>query len=216
MTVAVVTGESRGLGKGLVEAFRAAGIEATGFSRTTGVDVTDAAAVEAFAAGVAPIDLWVNNAGVLGPIGPLVDADPADVAHHLDVNILGVVHGTQAFLRHRSPDGVLVNITSGAATSPYEGLGPYCASKAAVEMLTRVVAREAGVRAYAISPGHVDTEMQAEIRATEPERFPAVEKWHDIKRRDAFNSPAWVARHLLDIAFGDSRPPVVWRVPAEY
>jgi len=212
----VVTGASRGLGKGLVEAFRAAGHEVTGFSRSTGVDVSDAAAVESVAASVAPIDLWVNNAGVLGPIGPLADADPTEVAHHLEVNVLGVVHGTQAFLRHRSPDGVLVNITSGAAQTPYEGWGPYCAAKAAVDMLTEVVARETGVRAYAVAPGVVDTDMQAEIRATPPERFPAVGRFQDLKRREAFNSPAWVARHLLDLAFGDRRPPGVrWRVPDE-
>jgi NAD(P)-dependent dehydrogenase (short-subunit alcohol dehydrogenase family) len=216
MGVAVVTGASRGLGKGLVEAFAAAGHEVHGFSRSSGVDVTDAAAVERFAASVAPIDLWVNNAGVLGPIGPLVDADPAEVARHLDVNVLGVVHGIQAFLRHRSRGGVLVNITSGAATKPYEGWGPYCASKAAVDMLTEIAAREAGIRAYAVAPGVVDTDMQAEIRATPAERFPAVERFHDLKRRGAFNSPAWVARHLLDLAFGDVRPPGVrWRIPDE-
>ena len=178
-----------------MDAFQAAGHDVTGFSRSTGTDVTDAAAVEALAASVAPIDLWVNNAGVLGPIGPLADADAAQVARHLDVNVLGVVHGTQAFLRHRSPDGVLVNITSGAARTPYEGWAPYCASKAAVDMLTEVVARETGIRAYAVSPGVVDTDMQAEIRSTPPERFPAVARFHDLKRREAFNSPAWVARH---------------------
>ena len=208
-----MTGASRGLGMGLVETFRAAGHEVTGFSRSSGVDVTDAAAVDRVAASIGPIDLWVNNAGVLGPVGPLAGADPADVARHLNVNVLGVVHGMQAFLRHRSDGGVLVNISSGAATSAYEGLGPYCASKAAVEMLTEVVALETGVRAYAVSPGHVDTEMQAELRSTAPERFPAVEKWHDIKRREAFNSPEWVARHLLDIAFGELRPPRRWRIP---
>lgn len=215
MAVVVVTGASRGLGKGLVDAFEAAGHRVTGFSRSSGVDVTDPAAVEALAASVAPIDLWVNNAGVLGPIGPLGDLDPAAVARHFEVNVLGVVHGTQAFLRHRAPDGVLVNISSGAAQQPYEGWGPYCAAKAAVEMLTEVTARESGVRAYAVAPGVIDTDMQAEIRATPAERFPAVDRFHDLKRREAFNTPAWVARQLAELAFGDLRPPVRWRVPDE-
>jgi benzil reductase ((S)-benzoin forming) len=216
MAVVVVSGASRGLGKGLVDAFEAAGHQVRGFSRSSGVDVTDAAAVERVAAEVGPVDLWVNNAGVLGPIGPLVDADPTDVAHHLATNVLGVVHGTQAFLRHRAPEGVLVNISSGAATQPYEGWAVYCASKAAVDMLTEVVARESGVRAYAVSPGQIDTDMQAEIRATPADRFPSVERFHDLKRRGAFNSPEWVARQLLDLAFGDVRPPEVrWRIPDE-
>ena len=213
MGVAVVTGASRGLGKGLVEAFEAAGHTVAGCSRSSGVDVTDAPAVERFAAELGPIDLWVNNAGVLGPIGPLGDLDPDAVATNLSTNVLGVVNGTQSFLRHRSPEGVLVNISSGAASKPYEGWGPYCASKAAVEMLTEVTALQ--VRAYALSPGVIDTDMQAEIRATPVERFPTVERFHDLKRRNAYNSPEWVARQILDVAFGDLRPPLRWRIPDE-
>jgi NAD(P)-dependent dehydrogenase (short-subunit alcohol dehydrogenase family) len=233
MAVAVITGASKGLGAGLAETFAAAGLQLGLCARThpalpdgldvvaRQVDVTDAEAVERFAAEVAgrlgAIDLWVNNAGVLGPIGPVRDADPAAVAANVQVNVLGVVHGTQSFLRHGSPHGVLVNISSGAATSAYEGWGPYCASKAAVERLTEVVAlEEPGIRAYAVSPGVIDTDMQAEIRATPAERFPDVDRFRGLKARDAFNSPAWVARQLLDLAFGDIRPErVSWRIPDE-
>lgn len=229
MGVAVVTGASRGLGAGLVEAFAAAGHAVAACARTqpaTGalarrVDVTDAAAVEAFAAEVhsalGAIDLWVNNAGVLGPIGPLRDADPEEVAAHFRTNVLGVVHGTQSFLRHRGDGAVLVNISSGAATNPYEGWGAYCSSKAAVDMLTAVTAaEEPDVRAYAVAPGVVDTDMQAQIRATPPARFPGVARFHDLKAREAFNSPAWVGRQLLDLAAGAVRPDGHrWRIPDE-
>lgn len=95
-------------------------------------------------------------------------------------------------------------------------MGAYCASKAAVEQLTAVVgAEEPGIRAYAVAPGVVDTDMQAEIRATPAERFPQVERFHQLKRDDAFNSPAWVARQLLDLAFGEVRPDLRWRLPDE-
>lgn len=229
----MVTGASRGLGAGLVEAFAAAGHAVGACARTQPatppgalarpVDVTDPQALEAFAAAVhdelGPIDLWVNNAGVLGPIAPLREAAPAEVAEHLRVNVLGVVHGTQSFLRHSNRDGdaVLVNVSSGAATSPYEGWAAYCASKAAVDMLTAVTAaEEPGVRAYAVAPGVVDTDMQAQIRATPAERFPSVERFHDLKAREAFNSPAWVARQLLELAFGTARPEGHrWRIPDE-
>jgi benzil reductase ((S)-benzoin forming) len=230
VAVAVVTGASRGLGAGLAEAFAAAGLRLGLCARTDPampegpdvvarrVDVTEAAGVERFAAEVherlGPIDLWVNNAGLLGPIDPVRDADPAAVAANLQVNVLGVLHGTQAFLRHRGPAPVLVNISSGAATNAYAGWGAYCASKAAVERLTEVVAlEEPDVRAYAVAPGVVDTDMQATIRATPAERFPTVERFRELKANDAFNSPAWVAQQLLELAFGDLRPATAWRIP---
>jgi NAD(P)-dependent dehydrogenase (short-subunit alcohol dehydrogenase family) len=232
MTVAVVTGASRGLGAGLAEAFAAAGLDLGLCARSDPatpegvgvvarrVDVADAEAVERFAAEVhdrlGPIDLWVNDAGVLGPIDLVRDADPAAVAANVSVNVLGVVHGTQAFLRHRAGAAVLVNISSGAGTNAYQGWGAYCASKAAVERFTEVVAlEEPDVRAYALSPGVVDTDMQAEIRSTPRERFPSVERFHDLKARDAFNSPAWIARQILALALGDLRPPTSWRIPDE-
>lgn len=232
--VIVVTGASRGLGAGLATAFAAGGFPLGLCARSAPVappgsavvaaaaDVTDAAAVESFAAEVhrrlGPIELWVNNAGVLGPIRPLREADPAEVATNLEVNVLGVVHGTQAFLRHRSDhDPVLVNLSSGAATTAYAGWGAYCAAKAAVEQLTAVVAvEEPGIRAYAVAPGVVDTAMQAEIRATPPERFPAVGRFRQLKVDEAFNSPAWIAGQLLELAFGELRPAThQWRIPDE-
>src|SRR5690606_20395126 len=66
-------------------------------------------------------------------------------------------------------EGVIVNISSGAAHSPLEGWSAYCASKAALAMLTRSVHLEladAGVFAYGFQPGVVDTGMQATIRAS--------------------------------------------------
>lgn len=227
--VAVITGASRGLGAGLAEHLAERGMRLGLCARSdpalragsdvvaSRVDVADASAVDSFAAEVAgrfgAIDLWVNNAGVLQPIGPLRDIRPGDIADHLAVNVMGVVHGTQAFVRHlraRGGEGVLVNVSSGAAEHGYAGWAAYCASKAAVDRLTEVVALEEadhGLRAYALSPGVVDTQMQALIRRCPPERFPAVGRFLDLARAQAFNSPAHVAAHLLAIAFPPSPPP---------
>ena len=234
--VAVVTGASRGLGAGMASRFAAAGLRLGLAARTApeppagaealsaSVDVTDAGAVDRFAAAVVErfgsIDLWVNNAGVLTPIAPLREADPAELATNVEVNVLGVMYGSAAFARHvrgRTGGGVLVNISSGAATTPYEGWAAYCAAKAAVDQLTRVVAAEeadAGLRAHAVAPGVVDTDMQALIRASTEERFPAVERFRAMARDAAFNSPAWVADQVLRLLDGDPGT-VVLRIPDE-
>jgi benzil reductase ((S)-benzoin forming) len=241
--VAVITGASRGLGAGMAERFAAAGLRLGLCARTepapptaarsgdrtdvvtASVEVTDAAAVDRFCAEVAErfgrIDLWVNNAGLVEPISPLRDADPHAVRANVEVNVLGVLYGSASFarqVRSRPGAGVLVNISSGAATRPYEGWAPYCGSKAAVDHITRVVAAEeaeAGLRAHAVAPGVVNTDMHTVIRATPEQRFPTVERFRQLERDDAFNSPAWVADYILRLAFepGADPPPVVLRVP---
>ncbi len=222
--VAVVTGASRGLGAGMAGTLAAEGIRLGLCARTrptapaatdavtASVDVTDAAAVDRFTTEVVGafgrIDLWVNNAGLLAPLGPLAHADPGDVRRNIEVNVLGVVHGSAAFARHvrtRPGPGVLVNISSGAAVHATEGWAPYCGAKAAVEMITEVVAleeRSSGLAAYALSPGLVDTDMQTLIRSTPVADFPAGGRFHEAHRAGAFNSPAWVTRYVLEELVG--------------
>jgi NAD(P)-dependent dehydrogenase (short-subunit alcohol dehydrogenase family) len=241
----VVTGASRGLGAGIANRFVELGIAVGCCARHepmlpagrdgvlgAAVDVRDPAAVDAFArrvtAELGPIDLWVNNAGVLDPIGPLRDGDVEALRAHVEVNVLGVLWGSRTFARlvHDRPNGgTLVNISSGAARTVYQGWAAYCASKAAVEQLSRVLAAEEadhGLRVVALAPGVVDTDMQATIRATDVDRFPSVERFHALKADDAFNSPAWVADRILDLT-GPTMPkwvdassePVVLRIPDE-
>ncbi len=189
-------------------------------------DVTDEEQVQALCDAAIQrfgrIDLWINNAGVLEPIGPVRDLASAEVATHLGINILGVFHGTKSFANHvrgREGEGVLINISSGAATSAYEGWGAYCAGKAAVDRLTEVVALEesdAGLRAHSIAPGIIDTDMQSLIRSCSPGQFPMVPKFHELKEDDAFSSPEFVGKSLLDIAFDAAARPeeVCHRLPS--
>lgn len=205
--VAVVTGASRGLGAGLAQRFCDLGMRVGVCARkrpeppsvadrrhvvSMSADVRDSSDVEGFGAAVVErfgrIDLWVNNAGVVEPIGHLADVDPGMAAHAVAVNISGVANGSRTFARHvrrRRDGGVLVNISSEAATTVYQGWSIYCASKAAVDRLTAVVAAEEAehdLRCYAVAPGLVDTHVHVDRRS---------------------NSPGWVADAIVELAFGD-------------
>jgi benzil reductase ((S)-benzoin forming) len=241
--VAVVTGASHGLGAGMAMRFAELGLRVAICGRkrpepppgasghhvlALSADVRDSSGIEGFGAAAVErfgrIDLWVNNAGVIEPIGMLADVDPGMVAHHISVNVIGVANGTRTFARHvrrRPGGGVLVNISSGAATTVYPGWAPYCASKAAVDRLTAVIAQEEethGLRVYSVVPGIIDTAMQEKVRASSPEAFPAVEKFLEAKRSGSFNTPEWVADAVLELAFGDARVEsgAVVRVPDEW
>lgn len=237
--VAAITGASRGIGAGLAQEFAARGLRLALCARADPalpesptvlarrLDVTDAAAVRAFArAAVARfgrIDLWINNAGVLEPIAPVRALRPEDLRRHLDVNLFGVLHGCQAFLEEAvAPQGggVLINVSSGAAWRGYAGWAAYCAGKAAVDRLTECLQLEEagrGLRAFAVAPGIVDTDMQALIRRQSPEVFPDLERFLAFKRDEAFNSIPFIAGHLLRLAFDPAAhgEGVLVRLPAE-
>ncbi len=221
---AVITGASRGLGAGLARDFARRGMrlglcargapvlpEGPEVVAAAGLDVRDREAVDRFAAQVVtrlgPIDLWINNAGVLEPIGPLVDAPEDEWTRHIEINVLGVAWGSAAFCRHRrqvGPGGTLVNISSGAGRKGYFGWSAYCAGKAAVDRLSECLALEenaAGTRILSVAPGIVETRMQEQIRATSAADFPEVDRFVRMKEEDRFSSPAWVAERLLELVF---------------
>ena len=224
---AVITGASRGIGAAIAEEAAEAGIRlglcARGESPLAGregvyaaqLDIRDEAAVDGFTESVAeafgPIDLWINNAGILVPIAPVRETEVAEFREHVDINLTGAFIGTRSFVRHRRSQGgggVLINISSGAAWGAYEGWGAYCAGKAALERLTEVVAAEeasVGLRAHSVAPGVVDTDMQALIRSTPADRFPALDRFMEMKRDNSFNSAGYVARELLALAFDPAR-----------
>jgi NAD(P)-dependent dehydrogenase (short-subunit alcohol dehydrogenase family) len=131
------------------------------------LDVTDADRVHELVDEVAAehgLDVMVNNAGIGHPPAVAEEVDPAVFEHVLDVNVRGVWHGTQAALPHlkEQGSGSVVNVASLAALYGLPRQAVYSLTKAAVLNFTRAVAAEAGrdgVRANAVCPGFVDTEL---------------------------------------------------------
>ena len=191
MTTTLITGANKSLGfetaRRLVEAGHRvligardqergrAAAESLG-ARFVQIDVTDDASVEAAAADVAAhegaIDVLVNNAGVLGRVGPIGEYTAADMSAVLDVNVVGIVRVTHAFLPllRKSPNPVIVNVSSGmgsfgvtqdpARIESQYALPLYCASKAAVTMLTTQYAKELkDLRINAVDPGQTATDF---------------------------------------------------------
>lgn len=232
---AVITGASRGLGAALAADFAARGMNLALCSRSapalpeseqvvsTRLDVTDEKAVEAFTRTAeerfGTIDLWINNAGVLEPIKPTRDVTLAEFREHVDINLTGVFVCVRAYVRHlhrrraavgSQAEGVLINVSSGAAWHGYAGWTAYCAGKAAVNSLTECIQLEEegnGLRAYAVAPGVIDTDMQTLIRGCTAENFPEVERFREMKRDDTYNTPGFVARHFLAMAFDPAERP---------
>ncbi len=193
--LALVTGASRGLGEGVARALAdrcdavilmardkhslarvASEISLTGSQAIPiACDVSDFAEVERALSETrnrfGDPDIVINNAGVIEPISHIATSDPAIWARNVGINLIGaynVVRATLPQMLARSR-GSIINISSGAAYQPLEGWSAYCASKAALAMLTRSIALETegkGIRAFGLSPGTIDTGMQAKIRAS--------------------------------------------------
>ncbi len=225
--VAVVTGASRGIGAAAALELARLGVNVVAAARSVdaledlvaeirgsgknaiavGCDVSNysdvVAMMELGRKTFGQIDILINNAGVIEPISSLADSDPEGWAHAADINFKGVYYGIRAVLpemRARG-DGLIVNVSSGAATSPLEGWSHYCSSKAAALMLTRAAHLEnadAGVRVIGLSPGTVATEMQVLIKASGINPVSQLDPTVHIP-------PEWVARALAWMCTEDAR-----------
>ncbi len=120
----------------------------------------------------------VNNAGIFQPMAPLVQTNPDDWRYNIEVNLLGPVYMTIAAISElRRQKGRIVNVSGCAAIHTIESGSAYCASKAALNQFTKVLAaEESELTVVAVRPGAVDTQMQALLRSAELEVLKPVVK----------------------------------------
>lgn len=219
--VVLITGASRGIGAAAVRAFVAAGAQVgmaarnvdalDALAQETGAvpvpcDVADFAAVQAaidtMCQRFGRLDVLVNNAGLIDPIGLLSDVSPDEFGRLIDINLKGVFHGMRAALpvMQAQGGGSIITVGSGAAHNPLEGWGAYCSSKAGALMLMRVAdteARARGLRILSLSPGTVATDMQREIKASGVNAVSQLD-W------SAHIPPEWAAQALVWMCTPDS------------
>ena len=224
MNLYIVTGTTRGLGLALAERIalephnelitlgRAPDAPVPGGARLE-CDLADARAIEhAFDRIEQRVRgkryekaVLVNNAGVVGPVGPLETCDGSALERSIAVNVLAPLLLMRRFLAALEGQAVIlriINISSGAGRRPIYGWSAYCTAKAALDMATRVVALEARARrrpveAVSLAPGVIDTGMQGEIRGMSADQFMDVERFRAMQAEGKLRPAADVAADIL-------------------
>jgi NAD(P)-dependent dehydrogenase (short-subunit alcohol dehydrogenase family) len=234
--VALVTGGGRGIGQVVATALAGAGADVGLIARSrdelaataqlvgelggevaaAAADVTDAAALAAAVAALrdrlGPVDLLVNNAGMLGPIGPLWEVDADDWWTTMDVNLRGILLCSQLVLpdmvaqRH----GRIINVTSQAGAYRWPLVSAYSVSKAAVVKLTENLAHEAsrhGIAVFSFHPGLLPIGMTTSVAGLAPTtaHVDHVQRWAEEEMAGGRGAdPVAAVDSILRLATGDA------------
>jgi len=200
--IVVITGVTRGLGRAMAEKFISLGHRVAGCGRSAErvrelqtrygpphvfsvLDVRDDRQVARWAreviAQLGPPDLLLNNAAVINRNARLWELSAQEFDEVIDINIKGVVnvlrHFLPAMLERRR--GVIVNFSSAWGRSTSAEVAPYCATKFAIEGLTKALAQELpqGLAAIPLNPGIIDTDMLRSCFGASAASYPSPEEW---------------------------------------
>ncbi len=217
--IAYVTGTSKGIGKALAEKLLAANYHVFGISRNNVIEHPNFTFIPLDLSHLNDVDafdfehtegniLLVNNAGIIGGIGPVGMQKSQDMIDVMNVNVLAPQILMNKFLNtfiEGENNYHILNISSGAGKSPIDGWAAYCASKASIDLFSETIKSELEIRnvenwsVHSIAPGVVDTAMQEQIRKADPLKFTPVQKFIDFKNNGDLFTPEWVANKLFEV-----------------
>lgn len=149
----------------------------------------------------------INNAGDIGIVNTIENLTPKEISYTLQVNLTAPLILSSLFIKQTKGwdcKKKILNISSGAAINPYESWSMYCASKAGLDMITKVISKEQknvknGVKVVSIYPGIVDTDMQTKTRNTPPENFKSVQRFIDFYEHGELTTPKQVAEKIYHL-----------------
>ncbi|MHA7881004.1 MAG: SDR family NAD(P)-dependent oxidoreductase [Saccharospirillum sp.] len=224
----LITGGSRGLGAALTAHYLRAGWTVREFSRSGDTEAHVDADFSRRENAIDAIDhqmralkdrhwdevLVILNSAQVGPVGPLSASQPRDWWQSLDVNLtvnLSCAGLMQKHFQGQAARKTLIALSSGAAREGMEGWGLYCLAKSGLERFIEAMAQEQGYQAHpigaiSISPGLIDTDMQAQIRASDPEHFHEVARFQQFQQQGALRPASQVAGAVTRIAASEYRP----------
>lgn len=229
----IVTGASKGIGREISLKLTALGHPVIGLARSSNeldeigsqlaetcpgsfsmaCDLSLSADIQAVAQHICKQFDWiagiVHNAGTIFPINSMADSNIAEWTHCIQANLIGVQDLTQRLMHLMGglEQSRVTTISSGASLRPVESWSAYCVSKAGLDMWAKCLAAEgadANISAISIAPGVVDTGMQSDIRAANPEHFPSHGDFVSLYTDGHLTKSKDVAEQLSDLILNHS------------
>lgn len=231
-SLTILTGSSRGMGAAIAEQLLQPGHSVLGIARQTRPALAELAAARGailwqwprdlsdpapvadelatWLAGIPPLAhtdvTLVNNAALLGHIGPVDEDDAASIVNALRVGLEAPLLLSAAFVRATAGwpgRRRILNISSGLGRRAMAGSAVYCAVKAGLDHLSRAMAldeaaRPNGVRVVSLAPGVIDTDMQVQLRSADERGFPDKARFMALKSDRQLSTPDEAARRVID------------------